>query len=393
MPPIRDQGRRCLALIFVGVALSGTGWTQGEGARLATLPGAPQIGLGCAFYANVPALTKVSGIQIVDETATSRAFVASIYGLRRGDFEFRRSFDKEVFFELFGIVYDGQRLDYADRPKADLLVESERLVTEVFKPTLDRGDFISLRARGVYGGPHNVLLLGNPGGKYQIHDPLTGAMRTLGQGDLARTILSESKQGTKVKKRYFSAYHVVNVRGAPALKGRPLRVAELPEFLSLRFSDAQRIALEAKLVTAERADPRNVEQIAKSLPAIDFAVITKTTEDGTHLVSAIDRELPAKSLHGVANLAKLSLNSYQIGSRDLLPVWWIDGRPCVITGYAKAWKEGGESTLTWFTKEEQLHTIRLSEALEKLRASGALIGYVELPRNEKTQQPASIEKD
>ena len=210
-------------------------------------------------------------------------------------------------------------------------------------------------------------------------------MRTLGQADLARTILSESKQGTKVKKRYFSAYHVVTVRGAPAFKGKPLWVAELPEFLSLRFSDAQRDALEAKLVTVERADPINVGQIAKSLPAIDFAVITKATEDGTNLVSAIDRELPAKSLHGVVNLAKLSLSSYQIGARDLLPVWWIDGLPCVITGYAKAWKEGGESTLTWFTKEEQLHTIRVSEALEKLKASGSLIGYVEIPRNEKTQ--------
>ena len=392
-PRAGNLGRRCLALISVGVTLSGAGWAREEGTPLAALPGAPQIGLGCAFYANVPALTRVSGIQIVDETATSRAFVASIYGLRRGDFEFRRSFDKEVFFELFGIACDGQRLDYADRPKADLLVESERLVTEVFKPTLDRGDFISLRARGVYGGPHNVLLLGNSGGRYQIHDPLTGAMRTLGQPELARTILSESKQGSKTKKRYFSAFHVVIVRGAPAIKGKPLRVAELPEFLSLRFSDAQRDALEAKLVSAEQADPINVEQIAKSLPAIDFSVVTKATKDGTDLVSVIDRELLAKKLHGVVNLAKLSLNSYQIGARDLLPVWWIDGRPCVITGYAKAWEKGGEPTLTWFNKEEQLHTIRLSEALEKLRASGSLIGYVEVPRSEKTQQPASIEKD
>ena len=78
MPRNSHQPRLCLALISLGVALAGTGWTQGEEARLATLPGAPQIGLGCAFYANVPALTKVSGIQIVDETAASRAFVASI---------------------------------------------------------------------------------------------------------------------------------------------------------------------------------------------------------------------------------------------------------------------------------------------------------------------------
>jgi hypothetical protein len=376
-------------MVAVGIAFSGAAWSQV--AKPATLPGAPQVGVGCAFYANVPALTRVSGIQIVDETVASRGFVASIYGLRRGDFEFRRAFDKEVFFELFGIAHEGQRRDYADLPRVALLVEAERLITGVFKPALAQGDFISLRARGTYGGPHNVLLLGHAGGKYQIHDPLTGAMRTMGQTELARKILSESKQGTKVKKRYFSAYHLVTVRGAPDIKGNPLRIAQLPEFLSLRFTDAQQNALEAKLVTDQRIVSTDVEQIVKSLPAIDFAVISKTSVSEAKLVSAIDRELPAKSLHGVVNLAKLSLNSYQIGARDLLPVWWIDGRPCVITGYAKAWQEGGEATLTWFTTQEQFHTIRLSEGLSKLKASGSLIGHVEVPRKA-AAQPASIEK-
>lgn len=370
------------------IALSGAAWSQV--AKPATLPGAPQIGVGCAFYANVPALTKVSGIQIVDETAASKGFVTSIYGLRRGDFEFRRAFDKEVFFELFGIAFESHRCDYADLSRVGLLVEAERLITGVFKPALAQGDFISLRARGIYGGAHNVLLLGHAGGKYKIHDPLTGAMRTMEQTELARMILSESKQGTNVKKRYFSGYHLVKVRGAPGFKGKPLRIAQLPEFLSLRFTDAPRNALEAKLVMTERVDPTDVEQIVKSLPAIDFAVTTKKSE--TKRVSAIDRELPAKSLHGVVNLAKLSLNSYQMGARDLLPVWWIDGQPCVITGYARAWEPGGEATLTWFNKPEQFHTIRLSEALAKLKDSGSLIGYVEVPRNEKTAQPDSIEE-
>jgi hypothetical protein len=381
---------RGLVLAFVGTAFSDAAWSQV--AKPATLPGAPQIGVGCAFYANVPALTKVCGIQIVDETAASRGFVASIYGLRRGDFEFRRAFDKDVFFQLFGIASESQRRDYADLPKVDLLVEAERLITEVFKPALDQGNFISLRARGVYGGPHNVLLLGHAGGKYQIHDPLTGAMRTLGRTELARTILSESKQGTKVKKRYFSAYHLVTVRGSPGFKGNPLRLAQLPEFLSLRFTDPQREALGAKLLTERIPDSSDVEQIAKLVPAIDFAVITKTTKSERRVVSAIDREIPAKSLHGVVNLAKLSLNSYQIGARDLLPVWWIDGRPCVITGYAKAWEPGGEATVTWFNTQEQFHTIRLSAALEKLKASGSLIGHVEMPRKREAAQPASIEE-
>jgi hypothetical protein len=373
-----------------GIALSGSAWSQV--AKPPMLPGAPQIGVGCAFYANVPALTKVSGIQIVDGTEASRGFVASIYGLRRGDFEFQRAFDKEVFFQLFGIASEGQRRDYPDLPKVDLLVQAEQLITEVFNPALDQGGFISLRARGVYGGPHNVLLLGHASGKYQIHDPLTGAMRTLGQAELARTILSESKQGTKVKKRYFSAYHLVTVRGAPGFKGNPLRLAQLPEFLSLRFTDVQREALEAKLAMAENVETSDVRQITASLPAIDFAVITKTSKGEPEIISAIDRELPAKRLNGVMNLAKLSLNSYQIGARDLLPVWWIDGRPRVITGYAKAWEEGGEATVTWFTVQDQFQTIRLSEALAKLKASGTLIGHVEVARKGQTSPPASIKE-
>ena len=200
-----------------------------------TLPGARQLGVGCAFYANVPALTRVTGIQIVDDTAASPSFIASIYGLRRGDFEFRRAFDKEVFFELFGIASKGERLDYADLPRADLFVEAERLITGVFKPALEHGDFVSLRARGTYGGPHNVLLLGHARGEYQIHDPLTGAIRTIGRRGLARTILSESKQGTKAKKRYFSSYHLVTVSSTPGFSGDPLRIAQLPEFLSLPY--------------------------------------------------------------------------------------------------------------------------------------------------------------
>ncbi len=51
------------------------------------LPGARQAGVACALYANVPALTFVSGIHIADDSPESRAFITSIYGLRRGDFK------------------------------------------------------------------------------------------------------------------------------------------------------------------------------------------------------------------------------------------------------------------------------------------------------------------
>lgn len=381
---------RCLVISALGVSLSID--ARAQMAKPAPLPGAKQIGVGCAFYANVPAFTKVSGIQLVDDTAASRTLVASIYGLRRGDFEFRSAFDKDVFFELFGMTSEEGRFDYGDLPRKSLLIEAERLITDVFEAALDRGNFISLRAIGPFGGPHNILLLGHAGGKYQIHDPTTGTIRTTGRTGLAAKILSESKQGTKVRKRYFSAYHIVTIRSAPGFAGNPLRLSQLPEFLSLRFTTAQREALGAKLVMANKTDSANVEQVSKSLPAIDFATITQTSKVATKVISAIDRELPAKSLHGVMNLAKLSLNSYQIGARDLLPVWWIDGRPCVVTGYAKAWEQGGEATVTWFTAQDEFQTVRLSEALAKLKASGTLIGYVEMPRKEHATQPVSTEE-
>jgi len=373
-------------VMSLGIALC-----SAQTAKPAQLPGARQIGVACAFYANVPALTKVSGIQIVDDTPASRALVASIYGLRRGDFEFRSAFDKEVFFELFGIAFEGGRRDYADLPQKSLLVEAERLITEVFEPALDRGDFISLRAIGPFGGPHNVLLLGHGNGKYHVHDPTTGTIRPTSRTGLAMRILSESKVGSKVKKSYFSGYHVVTVGDVPGFRGNPLRIAQLPESLSLRLSDAQRGALKAKLALTAMPGQAEVAQLAKALPAIDFALITRTSKGKEELVSAIDRDLPAKSLHGVANLAKLAINSYQIGARDLLPVWWIDGRPCVVTGYAKADDAGGPATVTWLV-QGQSETIGLGEALAKLKDSGTLIGHVEVPRNGSVDQPASIKE-
>lgn len=342
------------------------------------LPGAKQIGLSCAFYANVPALTKASGICIVDETEGSRSFVSAIYGLRRGDFDFRSAFDKEVFFELFGMPSTGARHDYGDGARRDLLKQAERLITEVFEPALDRGNFISLRARGPFGGPHNVLLVGHANGKYRVHDPTTGRIRTTGRPGLAADILSESKtKSTALRKRYFTGYRVVPV-GRREFSGNPLRLGQLPETVRLRLTDRQRAMLTEKLTAAAAFDPSRVEQVVKAYPQVDFAVVNRKIKGTEVPVSAIDAGLKAKELRGLAYLAKLSINSYQTGHRELLPVWRIAGKPHAVTGYAAA-ASGGKVTVV--LDDGTASTERpLVEVLEAIAKDGALIGHVACPR-------------
>jgi hypothetical protein len=345
------------------------------------LPGARQVGLGCAFYANVPALTFVSGIHVVDETRDSRAFVTGIYGLRRGDFLMRRAFDKEIFFELFGIPSKGVKIYYDDLDRKTLLKQAERLVTGELQGALDRGQFASLRVYGELGMPHNVLLMAHGNGFYHFHDPTTGTIRHATAAGLAARMLTESKKGDgKLRKRYFSSYHLVSLGDAEPSGKIPLRLDQLPGSLELKLDDAQRARI-AKLLTPavvaveEGASP---EARMKAFPGIDLAVISKANGKGMKLVSVIDPELEGRDLRGLVHIAMLSLNSYQIGARELLAVWFVDGRPVVVTGYAQPEGEK-ESTVTLFDGSKS-RVLPLTEALTAVRASGSLVGHVEVPR-------------
>ena len=64
--------------------------------------------------------------------------------------------------------------------------------------------------------------------------------------------------------------------------------------------------------------------------------------------------------------------------RELLPVWFLDGRPVVVSGYAQPEGEK-ESTVTLFDGNN-LRIMPLPEALGAVRASGSLVGHVEVPR-------------
>lgn len=345
------------------------------------LPGARQAGVGCAFYANVPALTFVSGIHVVDETPDSRAFVTGIYGLRQGDFLMRRAFDKEIFFELFGIPSKGVKIYYDDLDRKTLLKQAESLVTGEFEAALDRGQFISLRVYGELGMPHNVLLLAHRNGRYHFHDPTTGTVRVVGAAGLAARILTESKLNrAAVRKRYFSSYHLVSLGDAVPTDKKPLRLDQLPESLEIRLGDSQRAHLAKCLKPAVAAEEREsgVESWMKAFPKVDFAAITRKTGDSMKVVSVIDPDLEGRDLRGLAHIAKLALNSYQIGARELLPVWIIGGRPWVVTGYAQPAGEG-ESGFTLYDGENS-RVMPMPEAFAAVQASGSVVGHVGVPR-------------
>lgn len=59
-------------------------------------------------------------------------------------------------------------------------------------------------------------------------------------------------------------------------------------------------------------------------------------------------------------------------------MWFIDQRPCVVTGYAQPAGEK-ESTVT-ISDGAASRVLPLSEALAAIRASGSLVGYAEVPR-------------
>lgn len=312
--------------------------------QVLTLPGARQAGVGCAFYANVPALTFVSGIHVVDETRDSRAFVTGVYGLRRGDFLMRRAFDKEIFFELFGIPSREVNIYYEDLDRRTLLKQAAGLVTGELKAALDRGQFASLRVYGELGMPHNVLLLAHGNGFYHFHDPTTGTIRRATAAGLAARMLTESKLNkAAVRKRYFSSYHLVSLGEAVPSDKQPLRIDQLPESLEIRMSESQRAHLAKclKPAVAPLEGESGVEAWMKAFPRIDFAAVTRKTGDTMKVVSVIDPDLEGRDLRGLGHIAKLSLNSYQIGARELLPVWMIEGRPWAVTGYAQPAEEGG----------------------------------------------------
>lgn len=327
-------------------------------------PGARQIGLSCAFYANVPLVTMSIGINIADGSVASKEFVASIYALRRGEFQFMSAFDREMFFELFHIPAKGVEVYYREAARGELLADAEEIITHDLAAALDLGQFFSLRVLGEFGGPHNVLLLAHKSGNYYYHDPRSGRIKTSPSAELASKILTVSKARSKTKKRYFSSYHLVALPVPTAISADFRTPLDFPKKLEIELTPEQENSI---TVSLKRED--GGEGVAASFPEVDFA--TK----GEDAVSVIAKSLNEGQLLGVYNLTKLALNSFHLGKREFLPVLLLDRVPFVVTGYAD-----GEKAELILSDGNSNSVIGLVDALEKFKKSGCFLGYVKVAK-------------
>ena len=391
---LRLRGSRLVAtLVFGGLAIveCGTGQTTDPLSerettqrfhQVTSLPGARQRGVGCAFYGNVPALTFISGIHVVDDSKESKSFVSDVYGLRKGDFKFRSAYDKKVFFELFGIPTRGATRYYSDLGRRRLLKEAEGLINGVFVPALDRGSFISLRVCEPLGRPHNVLVVAHRNGIFWYHDSIFGTINTIARTGLTSRILTESKlEESRVEKPYFSAWHLVSAPGNARQSEPPLRLDQLPDSLEIRLSKSQLVRLAKRLRPAVASVDFSPEGMVKAYPAIDFAVTVTKVGDEDTLVSVVSEDLAAGDLRGLAQIAKLAVNSFQIGKRDLLSVWMVENRPRLVTGYYGSSADGDESGLILFDGKKT-ERMALKSALMEMKKSGQMFGYLDVPRDQ-----------
>jgi hypothetical protein len=292
---------------------------------------AKQVGVSCAFYGNVPALSWHTGIDISQATE----FIRPIYGLHRGDFNFSRSFQKMTFYELFNILYTSSEVIHADLPKEELLGKVEKLIVEVFDAGLKKGHLYSLRSRGIFGGPHNTLLLGKNDQNYQLHDPFRGEIQRIGRAELAAKILiatSETKNDNQP--RYLTNYLTIPTSPEPI---KPIKLlSQLPDTLQIKLTESQRKSIQQGLRSSESIpENQDLKLMVKHFPLLDFAMVP-SNENNETLVSAINPTLKDEQLVGLIRLAQFHLNVWQLGHRDCLSVLFLNGAPQAFVGYRKS---------------------------------------------------------
>jgi|GEM_PF-3521884 len=329
-----------------------------------------QVGPSCAFFANVPAVTLATGIDV----GSSKPFVRSVYGLYRGDFQFHSAFDKRVFFELFALPYDETEIVHPAGPARPLMPAVRELVTGTLDPGLVGGRVYPLRIRGRTGRPHNGLLIGRHRDRYVLHNPNPGTIWALHLDQLAEMMLVRSR-ADEHRGREVYVTHFLTVTLPSRAEGRALLLGELPKSLRAVLSVGQRERL-AAILAAGRA-PRKGTKLAGYLaayPELDFAVL----ESGDSLArprNVIRDGLTAHQLAGVLRLSKLTLNAWHLKRRPLLPVVFMEGRPWVLVRYQPA--DSGRPTLA-FDDGEATEWLSEHEALRRIRADGAIYATVEL---------------
>lgn len=364
------------SLVLLGlcscVSVRGESGSRDPAPSIHELPVSPQQGPSCAFFANLPIVAWATGYDV----GTSPAFVRSVYGLRRGDFAFERAFDKRIFCELFGFRHELVEIEHPPAVERELLPAAERIVVRHFDKELAKGWVFSLRVKGLMGGPHNALLLGKLGEDYLVHDPRGGRMRQLSRRQLAGMILVESsRQGRSLKPSHVTHYLKVQVPLSPV--ARVLPAGDFARELLVVISDGERDVLARSLQPQGVVVEGDAARLVAAYPGVDFAVMED--EDGI-AQSVISRELTAEQLSGALHLSQLTLNACQRGTRRLLPVLMLEGRPRVLLGYrpdsgkpqATEWALDGGGVTEW---------VPTQVLLQRFKRSGALYGATRLDGN------------
>jgi len=349
---------------------------RAEQARLEALPVAGQTGPSCGFFANVPALTLASGVDI----SASRPFVSSVYGLRRGDFRFQRSFDKRMFYELFSIPYEVVEIEHPPQRATDLKPKLKAMVGETLDPALDEGKVFSLRVIGVFGGPHNTLLFGKSGSSYLVHDPYPGRIKKLTLDQLVDSMLVRSTtRKNRGKEVYVTHYLEVDLPSRPGV-AEWLPVTRFPQELKVTLTPSQRTVLATRLKSSsDEAGPSGMAARVRHFPELDFAVLEDPDGEGgcSHVISS---ELKPEQLGGVLHLAKFTLNTWHLGRRSLLPVVFMEGRPWVLVAYQPHDEADRDRPCLVFDDGREIRGLSISQALRLIHADGPCYATVRLDR-------------
>jgi hypothetical protein len=332
---------------------------------------AAQIGPSCAFYANIPALTRQTGVDISQATE----FIRPIYGLHRGDFRFGSSFDKHKFFELFGLPYKRTEIKHPALAKRVLVGQVEEVIAGEIDAGLAQGAMFSLRVVGAFGGPHNVLLLERRGERYQVHDPFPGVIREYGRKALAEMMLVRSKASkNQPAARYVT--HFLTLSAPVEWWPGDLTPAKLPQELEVVLSGAQREQLGLAFRGSGKDGDEGLGGRIERFDELDFAALPPRKAGGAP-VNVAGAGLGAKELLGLVRVAQFHLCVWHLGRRDVLPVLFLDGKPQVLTGYRRT--PEGETRVSFDDGAAKVE-LPILEALERIRKDGAMLATVGVKR-------------
>ena len=344
------------ACLWPSTAFAVDGWEH--------LRPAPQTGPSCGFFANIPALTLATGVDV----STSPGFVRAVYGLRRGDFRFERSFDKRLFCELFALPWSETTVHHRGMDGPARIAATEELLRTRIAPGLADRRVYSLRVRGILGGPHNVLLLARDGEDYIVHNPYPGWIRGLSGRELADIMVVRSTaRANRGKDVHLSSWLEIRLPEPPG--GRGVSMAAIPEEIGGRLDPAVRSRMAGGLRPGVRLpeDP-GLGDLIGAYQQLDFAALPPLRKGGAP-VPAIGPEVGASELGGLLWLSKFKLANWQARRSKLLPVWFIDGAPWVLAGYRRP--ATGTPDLI-FDNGREVRWIEGGEALRLMRAGGAV---------------------